>query len=547
MLTGESMPVTKGVGDEVITATVNLSSMIWIKATRVGSDTTLSRIIELVQTAQSSKKAPIEALADKIAQIFVPVVISIAIIDFIIWISLGASGKIPNDWIPNNQSYSVFSLFFAISIMVIACPCAMGLASPTAIMVGTGLAARFGILIKGGGEAIEMAFRLDTIAFDKTGTLTYGKPEVVSAKNFYKELSNVSNEEKLRTVIWQIIETVESSSDHPLAKAVSRYTSDHLSNVTSNYVTLVNVTEIPGKGLQAIVKINDTTIGSDLLPNESKSSNSTYNVFIGNEKWLHENGCVYPTNNNKETTSIVEDWKNSGYSVVLVGLSSESSSGYIITQMGIADTPRPDAAKTVSELISRGIEVWMITGDNPVTAGAIAKKLGIENVLAEVTPEMKAEKIKWLQQKGRPIENSNKFLRLFKKDTNSQVTRRSIIAMIGDGINDSPALAQSDLPISIANATDVAIESASIILTRSTLTSLITLIELSKAIIWRIRYNFLWAYIYNSLAIPIAAGIFFPIFKYSLRPEIASLAMAASSVSVILSSLWLKRFKEPKY
>ncbi len=190
----------------------------------------------------------------------------------------------------------------------------------------------------------------------------------------------------------------------------------------------------------------------------------------------------------------------------------------------------------------------LITGDNPITAGAIAKKLGIENVLAEVTPEMKAEKIKWLQRKGRPIERS-KFQRLFKNenDTNFQATRRSIVAMIGDGINDSPALAQSDLPISIASATDVAIESSSIILTRSTLTSLITLVVLAKAIIWRIRYNFLWAYIYNSLAIPIAAGIFFPVFKYSLRPELASLAMAASSVSVILSSLWLKRFKEPKY
>jgi Cu+-exporting ATPase len=218
--------------------------------------------------------------------------------------------------------------------------------------------------------------------------------------------------------------------------------------------------------------------------------------------------------------------------------------------MGIADTPRPDAAKTVSELTDRGIEVWMITGDNPITAGAIARKLGIENVLAEVTPEMKAEKIKWLQRKGRPVENSNKFLKLFKNDKNDvnvQMTRRAIVAMIGDGINDSPALAQSDLPISIASATDVAIESASVILTRSTLTSLITLITLARAIIWRIRYNFLWAYMYNTLAIPIAAGVFFPIFKYSLRPEIASLSMAASSVSVILSSLWLKKFKEPKY
>ncbi|CAG8747994.1 6544_t:CDS:1, partial [Funneliformis mosseae] len=236
-------------------ATVNLSSMIWIKATRVGSDTTLSRIIELVQEAQSSKKAPIEALADRIAQIFVPVVIIIAIIDFIIWISLGSAGKIPSDWIPDNQSYQIFSLFFAISVVVIACPCSMGLASPTAIMVGTGLAARFGILIKGGGEAIEMAFRLNTIAFDKTGTLTYGKPKVVETKILYEE-----TKEAREKLLLQIIGVVESSSDHPLAKAVSQYISEQSSSeivdsektTTSSNVTLESVTETPGRGLQAI-------------------------------------------------------------------------------------------------------------------------------------------------------------------------------------------------------------------------------------------------------------------------------------------------------
>ncbi|GBB98918.1 hypothetical protein RclHR1_03360015 [Rhizophagus clarus] len=541
MLTGESIPVTKGVNDEIISATVNLSSMIWIKATRVGSDTTISRIIELVQTAQSSKKAPIEALADKIAQVFVPVVISIAILDFIIWVSLGSAGKIPKDWIPNDEPYQTFSLFFAISVMVIACPCAMGLASPTAIMVGTGLAARFGILIKGGGEAIETTFRLDTIAFDKTGTLTYGKPKVVCSKLFSKRSLDAVSKEKSRELLLQIIGTVESSSDHPLAKAVAKFASSKI--ITSNNVTLKSVSEFPGKGLQAEVEVNDPHV-RDLLPDEN--SGSTFKVFIGNEKWLKENGCVYYIDENKLS---VKEWKSSGYSIVLVGLSSsESSSGYILAQMGIADTPRPDAAKTVSELTARGIEVWMITGDNPITAEAIAKQLGIENVLAEVTPEMKAKKIKWLQGKGRPLKKANIFTRLFTcQDENIELTRRAVVAMIGDGINDSPALAQSDLPISVASATDVAIESASVILTRSNLRSLITLIELSKAIIWRIRYNFLWAYIYNSLAIPIAAGVFFPAFKYSLRPELASLSMAVSSISVVLSSLWLKRFKEPEY
>ncbi|RIA90702.1 E1-E2 ATPase-domain-containing protein [Glomus cerebriforme] len=543
MLTGESIPVTKRVDDEVISATVNLSSMIWIKATRVGSDTTLSRIIELVQAAQSSKKAPIEELADKIAQVFVPVVILIAILDYIIWVSLGASGKIPENWLSNNESYQIFSLFFAISVMVIACPCAMGLASPTAIMVGTGLAARFGILIKGGGEAIEMTFRLDTIAFDKTGTLTYGKPKVVGAKVF----GSPSHGKEIHKLLFQIIGTVESSSDHPLAKAVTKYISKKYSETTSNNIIMESVSEIPGKGLQAVVKVNDPR-GHNLLPNKNSS---TYNIFIGNEKWLRENDCIYPINDENKTNSSIKKWKRTGCSVVLVGLSNDSSGGYILAQIGIADTPRPDAAKTVSELTARGIEVWMITGDNPITAEAIAKKIGIKNILAEVTPEMKAEKIKWLQRKGRPIKESNKFLQLFRgrfhQNMDVQLTRRAIVAMIGDGINDSPALAQSDLPISVASATDVAIESASIILTRSTLSSLITLIELSRAIIWRIRYNFLWAYIYNSLAIPIAAGVFFPISKFSLRPEVASLSMAVSSISVLLSSLWLKKFKEPKY
>ncbi|RHZ69500.1 hypothetical protein Glove_283g19 [Diversispora epigaea] len=556
MLTGESIPVTKYEGDEVITATVNLSSMILIKTTRVGSDTTLFRIIDLVQQAQSSKKAPIEALADKIAQIFVPTVILLAIIDFIVWISLGAAGKIPIDWLSENENYVVFSLFFAICVLVIACPCAMGLASPTAIMVGTGIAARYGILIKGGGEAIEMASRLSIIAFDKTGTLTYGKPHVVDTRILNeKPISEINNEEynSYHELLWQIIGHVESSSDHPMAKAVTQYVNENISKKENN-ITMKSVIEIPGKGLKAIITIHDS-VSQNLLPIKANNDNLSYNVFIGNERWLKENGCTYPFHVTKQhAKNSLQEWQNLGYSIVLVGLSIKSNndnndeqkeSGYILVQLGISDIPRPDASKTVETLKSLGIEVWMITGDHPITAKVIGKKLGIENILAEVTPEMKAEKIKWLQRKGY-IDNSNRhnFLKSFSRNRNTQ---RPIVGMVGDGINDSPALAQADLPISIANATDVAIETASIILTRSTLTSLIALIYLAKAIIWRIRLNFMWAYIYNTLSIPIAAGIFFPLFKYGLRPELASLAMVISSVSVILSSLHLKKFKEPKY
>ncbi|CAJ0845032.1 18027_t:CDS:2 [Entrophospora sp. SA101] len=501
MITGESIPITRTVDEPVITATVNLTSMIWMKAERVGSDTTLSRIIKLVQEAQSSKKAPIEELADKIAQVFVPTVISIAILDFFIWFALTNSGIVPSDWITDDLNNTVFSLFFAIAVLVIACPCAMGLASPTAIMVGTGVAAKHGILIKGGGEAIEMAYRLNTIAFDKTGTLTYGKPKVVAAKFLYNNKKSDEGQTYKLSVLMEIIRLMESSSDHPLARAVVQHIDESFAKQPNNFIELDSITEVSGKGLEAVVNIrSNNPLVNDLLP-----SALTNNIFIGNEKWMRENNCIYPavaTNEKpkKDGSFILHKWQKSA-------------------QIGIADTPRPDSKKTIEKLKSLGIEIWMITGDNPITAKAIGEQLGIDNIFSEVTPEMKADKIKWLQP---------------------------TVAMIGDGINDSPALAQSNLPITIASATDVAIESSSVILTRSTLSSLITLLSLSKTIIWRIRLNFFWAYIYNSLAIPIAAGAFFPLLKHGLRPEYASLAMAASSTTVVVSSLMLKNYKEPK-
>ncbi|CAJ0873554.1 1623_t:CDS:2 [Entrophospora sp. SA101] len=508
MITGESIPITRTVDEPVITATVNLTSMIWMKAERVGSDTTLSRIIKLVQEAQSSKKAPIEELADKIAQVFVPTVISIAILDFFIWFALTNSGIVPSDWITDDLNNTVFSLFFAIAVLVIACPCAMGLASPTAIMVGTGVAAKHGILIKGGGEAIEMAYRLNTIAFDKTGTLTYGKPKVVAAKFLYNNKKSDEGQTYKLSVLMEIIRLMESSSDHPLARAVVQHIDESFAKQPNNFIELDSITEVSGKGLEAVVNIRSNNPlnknENDEMTVNSKYS-AKYKVFIGNEKWMRENNCIYPavaTNEKpkKDGSFILHKWQKSA-------------------QIGIADTPRPDSKKTIEKLKSLGIEIWMITGDNPITAKAIGEQLGIDNIFSEVTPEMKADKIKWLQP---------------------------TVAMIGDGINDSPALAQSNLPITIASATDVAIESSSVILTRSTLSSLITLLSLSKTIIWRIRLNFFWAYIYNSLAIPIAAGAFFPLLKHGLRPEYASLAMAASSTTVVVSSLMLKNYKEPK-
>ncbi|CAG8454161.1 7567_t:CDS:2, partial [Ambispora gerdemannii] len=343
-ITGESIPVSKGVGDIVISATVNQTSSIWIKATRVGTDTTISRIINLVQEAQSSKKAPIEEFADKVSHIFVPVVIGIALSVFIVWVGCGGTGRIPSDWLGKDQNYVMFSLFFAISVMVVACPCAMGLASPTAIMVGTGIAAKLGILIKGGGEAIELANKINVIAFDKTGTLTFGKPKVIDKNLFYPK-DPLENARQCEQLLMRIIGLVESSSDHPLAKAVSQYVVDqNTTDRNPSNVTLKAVREAPGKGLKARVKVDSAP--PNFFPADA---NPYYNVFIGNERWLFEHNCIYPSHITKqEAKNTLRHWKLSGSSVVLVGLrkASEKKGGLILAQFAVADTPRSDAAKT---------------------------------------------------------------------------------------------------------------------------------------------------------------------------------------------------------
>ncbi|CAG8507487.1 14571_t:CDS:2 [Acaulospora morrowiae] len=579
MITGESIPVIKSVNDDVICATVNQSSTILIEAIRVGSDTTLSRIITLVQEAQSSKKAPIEELADKISRVFVPLVISMSIIVFACWAVAGAVGSYPEDWVPYNESHLTFALFFSIAVMVIACPCALGLASPTAIMVGTGVAAKFGILVKGGGEALQRASKINIIAFDKTGTLTYGKPKVVKTMIFVKDAEENGGEKRtVKNLLLQIVGVVESSSDHPLAKAVSNHVVSKLSgekenNKTENMqqnlakhlenVSLVDVAEIPGKGLKAVVNVRSTfcrnIIVNEVLDDKSQNESVNYNVYVGNEDWIKEENCVYPSPRSQEFEDTIVSWRKLGCSIVMVGLSvaddeanRESNNSRVIAAIfGVTDTPRPDAKKTVSALTSMGIHVWMITGDHSVAAKVIASKVGIKHVLAQVTPEKKAQKIKWLQKKGHlaasPKSSKNDPNMKAKIYTNASnvSTKRPVVAMIGDGINDSPALAQADLGISISNASDIAIESSSVILTRSTLSSLVTMIVLSRAIIKRIQLNFIWAFLYNACSIPIAAGILFPVFKIGLPPALAGLLMVGSSLSVLMSSLLLRRFKEP--
>ncbi|KAF9924336.1 ATPase Cu transporting protein 7B [Linnemannia zychae] len=636
MITGESLPVQKTERkSKVISASINLSSVIQVKATRVGKDTTLSRIIQLVQDAQASPKAPIEALGDKISGVFVPVVIVLAILTFAGWAIAGRAGAIPDGWIPEGESYWVYATLYAVAVLVIACPCALGLASPAAVMVGTGVAAKHGILVKGGGFALEMAKRLDVVVFDKTGTLTTGKPRMTDSWTVPTSTKNDTH------MILEMLGKVESGSNHPVALAVAKGAAELLyknsgspfSKIDStqdldgdeeeneakllqkqfNHVKIAHMREVAGRGLSATV-----TLGDSLTLN-GYGHFRALNVIVGNEKWMEENGAIYPSNvATQDRKSELGLWQSQGKSVVLCAVHpavnnvlSSGASGkvsisaasfqsektckcelceciecncttiknessmtpIIIAQVAVADTARPEAAEVVAGLAAQGIETWMLTGDHPVTAKAIAGQLGITRVMAGVLPEDKANKVKQLQQAGRASssgavsgwrklfggkthKSSNSSVELgavdsnpSQEDPNYRPMRPAIVAMVGDGINDSPALAQANLGISVGSATDIAIEAASIVLLRDTLTDLLVMRDLARTVVRRIQINFLWAFMYNAVMIPIAAGVLVPWNRSAvIGPSWAGLAMAASSVSVVLSSLRLRsyHYRAPK-
>jgi Cu+-exporting ATPase len=512
MITGESVPVTKKAGDSVITATINLSAPIYIRAIRVGSDTTLSRIIQLVQDAQASPKAPIEQLADNISSIFVPVVILLALVTFTVWEVLSMKDLYPDDWVPVGENKTIFSLMLAVTVLVIACPCGLGLASPTAVMVGTGVAAKYGVLVKGGGYALEMANRITTVAFDKTGTLTMGKPIVTHS---WIDQSTDSGSAK-RIAIWKILGRVGSASNHPLSKSIekkARYIIDALlknpglsdseliiNNVdmaaddeetTSGSdpfdgVTITNVQEVPGRGLLATLTLTKE-ISSNLAGRLANVR--ALNVFLGNQEWMDENHARYQNSRQAEFChALLTDWQNLGQSVVLVAASPvvsgssddltkedihkdgcknacacdvcncasnslccTASQTMVISQLAIADIPRPEASQLIAELRKREIQVWMITGDNERTGRVIGKQLGIPAgfVLAGVKPEQKADKIRNLQRRGNRASGAGDDYygggsKFWKRD-NGNKQKNAVVAMVGDGINDSPALAQADV------------------------------------------------------------------------------------------------------
>ncbi|HBD64651.1 MAG TPA: heavy metal translocating P-type ATPase, partial [Clostridiales bacterium] len=459
MLTGESIPVEKKVGDKVIGASINKSGYFKFEAQNVGDDTTLSQIIRLVEEASSSK-APISKLADKISSIFVPVVIAIAVIATAVWLIMGATFE--------------FALSIGIAVLVISCPCALGLATPTAIMVGTGKGAENGILIKS-AEALEIAHQIQTVVMDKTGTITEGKPRVTDI------LTKGINENEML----KIAASAEKSSEHPLADAVV----EEAKNRKIELYEVKSFEAIPGQGLEAVVNGSRYFIGNLRLVNEKK-----ININDFEEK----------------STRLADEGKTPLY------FADEQN---VLGIIAVADVVKPTSQRAIKEFEAMGIEVVMLTGDNKKTAEAIRKQLGITRAIAEVLPQDKEREIRQIQQQGRKV------------------------AMIGDGINDAPALARADVGIAIGAGTDVAIESADIVLIRSDLLDAVTAVQLSKSTIRNIKQNLFWAFIYNTVGIPLAAGVFFNVLSWKLNPMFAAAAMSMSSVSVVSNALRLKFFK----
>ncbi|KAH6592692.1 hypothetical protein BASA50_007912 [Batrachochytrium salamandrivorans] len=529
MLTGEAVPISKCVGDEVLGGTVNNSSMVLMKVVKVGADTALARIVKLVEDAQFCK-APIQAFADRISAVFVPGVLIVALVTLLVWIVAVTTGAVPLDWIPADRSPILFAAEFAISVLVIACPCALGLATPTAVMVGTGVAAKYGILVKGGGAALEMAHKVTAIAFDKTGTLTFGRPTVADV-HITASLDGLRHVLPTDVNFWSMLRTVESASDHPLAGAVCAYIQDMIPEAAQNGGRLpshviVDITEVAGRGLSALLQPNDP-------------SEQSFRVVVGNERWMREHACYDDPEQISDATLL---WQTLGRSIVMVGVAPEPTGeahlsvvnapsmqmrGRLLAVLGIADLVRPESADVITALEKRGIEVWMVTGDNDTTARAIGSQLGVspDRIMSHVLPGEKADKIKHLQS----LQSLN--------------GRHGKVAMAGDGINDSVALAQSDVGIAIGAGSDIAIEAAQVVLVKSDLRDVLILIDISRKTFSRIRFNFAWALGYNLMGVPLAAGVFFPLTHMVLAPWVAGLAMALSSVSVVVSSLLLKNFR----
>ncbi|WP_282803702.1 copper-translocating P-type ATPase [Secundilactobacillus kimchicus] len=454
MVTGESMPVTKKVGDKVIGATINGNGTLTFQADKVGADTLLAQIVEMVKKAQTSH-APIQKLTDKVSNIFVPVVAILAIVTFLVWyVFLDAS-------VAN-------SLIFAVSVVVIACPCALGLATPTALMVGTGRAAKMGILIKN-GEVLELVNEVKTVVFDKTGTITIGKPVVTDI---------VGDENH----VLQIASSLEAASEHPLATAITQRSRENQVTVSA----VDHFQAVKGKGVTATV--------------------AGESAFVGNAKLISNNQMT------DELRQRMTQLQREAKTVVVVGLNEQ-----VIGLIAIQDAPKATSKVAIEALHARGLKTVMLTGDNEQVAQAVANQVGIDQVVADVLPGDKADAVKQLQASGK-------------------------VAFVGDGINDAPALTQADVGIAMGSGTDIAIESGGIVLVKNDLRDVDRALALSQKTFSRIKLNLFWAFVYNVLGIPVAAGLFYAV-GLSLSPELAGLAMAFSSLSVVTSSVLLNKTK----
>uniref|UniRef100_A0A8C8E9J2 P-type Cu(+) transporter n=1 Tax=Otus sunia TaxID=257818 RepID=A0A8C8E9J2_9STRI len=506
LITGEAMPVTKKPGSTVIAGSINAHGSVLVNATHVGNDTTLAQIVKLVEEAQMSK-APIQQLADKFSGYFVPFIIIISTVTLIVWITIGfINFDVIQKYFPNQNKHVSkaelilrFAFQTSITVLSIACPCSLGLATPTAVMVGTGVAAQNGILIKG-GKPLEMAHKIKTVMFDKTGTITCGVPKVMRVL-----LLGDTAVLSLKKVL-AVVGTAEASSEHPLGVAVTKYCKEELGTESLGYCT--DFQAVPGCGISC--KVGGVEAVLDMAE-EGSSASHTYSVLIGNREWMRRNGLHIANDVNDAMT----DHETKGQTAILVAID-----GVLCGMIAIADTVKQEAALAVHTLKNMGIDVVLITGDNRKTAKAIATQVGIKKVFAEVLPSHKVAKVQELQN------------------------GRKKVAMVGDGVNDSPALARADVGIAIGTGTDVAIEAADVVLIQNDLLDVVASIHLSKRTVRRIRINLILALIYNLLGIPIAAGVFMPV-GLVLQPWMGSAAMAASSVSVVLSSLQLKCYKKP--
>ncbi|KAG4423607.1 hypothetical protein IFR04_003289 [Cadophora malorum] len=507
-LTGESRPITKNAGDQVFAGTVNTGRPISVRVTEISGASMLDQIVKVVREGQT-KRAPVERFADILTGYFVPVITLIAILTFVIWFGLGQGGVLPESWRDvDTGGWAFWALHFAITVFVAACPCGIALAAPTALFVGSGLAAQHGILVKGGGEAFQDASALDVVVFDKTGTLTEGGNPSVTNHNIM-----ASSEEETK-VIWAITQALEESSSHPIAKAITALCADQ----NRATITNSNIEELPGRGLKGTFTIHTST------------SDTRYEAAIGSETFISLLGT--PIDSHWSNTASA--WKTAGKSIAVLALrplflSDGTEAAFkFAAQFATTDPLRPEASFVLSALREQGLSTWMISGDNATTAMAVGYQLGIPatNIIAGVLPSEKADKIRWLQSSA-PKCNGK--------------TGRAIVAMVGDGINDSPALTAADAGVAIGSGSDVAISSAKFVLVSSNLHSLLTLITLSRTVFRRVKFNFAWALVYNVVLLPIAAGVIYPVHGHPrLNPVWASLAMAMSSLSVICSSLVMR-------